>query len=60
VLAGNRLWIANSDGEVSTASVADGSVSKFTELGGSISLAPVVANGTLYVLDDNGKITAFK
>ncbi|HEX8057263.1 MAG TPA: PQQ-binding-like beta-propeller repeat protein [Novosphingobium sp.] len=60
VLAGNHLWIANSDGELDTASVADGTVTKFTELGGSISLAPVVANGMLYVLDDNGKLSAFR
>jgi outer membrane protein assembly factor BamB len=60
VLAGNRLWIANSEGQLATASVADGSVSTFTKLGSSVSLAPVVANGVLYVLDDGGKITAFK
>jgi len=60
VLAGNRLWIANSEGQVAAASVADGAVSQFTKLGSSVSLAPVVANGMLYVLDDGGKITAFK
>ena len=60
LLAGNRLWIANSEGELSSASVGDGSVSRFTKLGSSVSLAPVVANGTLYVLDDSGKITAFR
>lgn len=60
VLAGDRLWIANSRGELSSASVADGSVTRLAELGESVSLAPVVANGVLYVLDDGGKITAFK
>lgn len=60
VLAGNRLWIADSRGNLSWANVTDGTVSKFTELGEGVSLAPVVANGTLYVLDDGGKITAFR
>lgn len=60
VLAGNRLWITNSEGLVASASVSDGSVAKLTELGNSVSLAPVVANGMLYVLDDSGKITAFR
>lgn len=60
VLAGNRLWIANSRGEVMSASVADGTVSPFTKVGSAVSLAPVVANQTLYILDDGGKITAFR
>lgn len=60
VLAGNRLWVANSRGEVMSASVTDGTVSKFTNLGSAISLAPIVANQTLYILDDGGKITAFR
>lgn len=60
VLAGNRLWIANSEGLVASASVADGSLAELTELGSGVSLAPVLANNTLYVLDDGGKITAFR
>ncbi len=60
VLAGNRLWIANSRGEVMSASVTDGTVSPFAKVGEAVSLAPVVANQTLYILDDGGKITAFR
>jgi outer membrane protein assembly factor BamB len=60
VLAGNRLWIANSRGEVMSASVTDGTVSEFTKVGSSVTLAPIVANQTLYILDDKGKITAFR
>lgn len=60
ILAGNHLWIANSRGEVMRASVTDGTVSEFTEVGSSVTLAPIVANQTLYVLDDKGKITAFR
>jgi len=60
VLAGNRLWIANSEGLIACADVMDGTVSDFMKLGSGVSLPPVVANGTLYVLDDGGAITAFR
>ena len=60
VLAGNRLWLANSRGYLASASVTDGEVSDFAKLGDGVSLAPVVAGGVLYVLDDGGKISAFK
>lgn len=58
VLAGGKLWIANSRGEVSAVRVEDGQPALFTKLGKGVSLAPVVADGTLYVLDDGGKISA--
>ena len=60
VLAGNRLWIANSRGEIDTATVGEGTVQRFGKVGAPVSLAPVVAGQTLYVLDDGGKITAFR
>ncbi len=60
VLAGDRLWVANSEGQLVTASVADGSIAQFAKLGDPVSLAPVAANGVLYVLDDGGKISAFR
>jgi outer membrane protein assembly factor BamB len=60
VLAGNRLWLANSEGELAYANPADGSIATFTKLGDPVSLAPVVANQTLYVLDDGGRISAFR
>ena len=60
VLAGDRLWFANSRGEVHSASVADGRAVLAAELGSPVTLAPVVANNTLYVLDDSGKITALR
>jgi outer membrane protein assembly factor BamB len=60
VLAGNRLWIANSRGETYAANVEDGTVAPFVKLDESVSLSPVVAGGVLYFLDDSGKITAFR
>lgn len=60
VLAGERLWMGNSLGDVVSASVTDGTVKRHASLGKSITLAPVVAGGMLYVLDDSGRITAFR
>ena len=60
VLAGDRLWVANMRGEVVSIAAADGTMTPFTNLGDPVSLAPVVANNTLYFLDDSGKITAFR
>lgn len=60
VLANNRLWVANTEGEIYSASVADGSVALFTKLSDSVSLAPIVANNTLYILDDSGRISSFR
>ena len=60
VLAGNRLWVANTAGEVFVVDASDGAARRYVKLGNPVSLAPVVANNTLYVLDDGGKITAFR
>ncbi|MET0251834.1 MAG: PQQ-binding-like beta-propeller repeat protein [Novosphingobium sp.] len=60
VLANNRLWVANSRGEILSAAVSDGTTATLTRLDDPVSLAPIVAGGILYVLDDGGKITAFR
>lgn len=60
VLAGGKLILANTRGELVFVSPADGSISSTMELKDPISLQPVVANNTLYVLDDKGRLTAFR
>ena len=60
VLAGGRLWMANSRGEIVTAATGDGSLRTFDKLGDSVTLSPVVANGVIYFLDDSGRITAYR
>ena len=59
VLAGGQLWVASSRGEVWRVSAGEGSAQLFTELNDPVSLAPVVADGFLYILDDGGTIHAF-
>ena len=60
VLAGDRLWFANSNGQVYSAGVNDGAPVLYTDLKQPVTLAPIVAGSTLYILDDSGRISAFR
>lgn len=60
ILAGDSLWVVNSEGQLWRVSPGEGAATLFTELGEPISLPPIVANQTLYILDDSGRITAFR
>jgi len=60
VLAGNRLIITGSNGAVITVDPATGAIQGQTTVGAPISLSPIVANSTLYVLDDRGRLNAFR
>jgi outer membrane protein assembly factor BamB len=60
VLAGDRLIVANSEGEVVNVSPADGKVQSTVKIGAGVSLQPIVAGNMLYVLDDSGRITAWR
>ena len=60
VLANNKLWIASSRGKLFTVDVTTGAASEFAELSSGVSQAPIVANQTLYVLSDDGRITAWR
>lgn len=60
VLAGGQLWVASSRGEVWKVSAGEGSATLFADVGAPVSLAPVVADGMLYLLDDAGTIHAWK
>lgn len=60
VLAGNRLILFNTLGEIVSVSPTDGHVLGTIKDGGDLSESPVVAKNTLYVLDDKGRITAYR
>ena len=60
VLAGNRLVLASSTGQIVFASPVDGRVVQTIEHRTPISLPPIVANNTLYILDDTGRLTAYR
>jgi len=60
VLAGGNLWVASSRGEVWKVSVGEGSAQMFADIDEPVSLPPVVADETLYLLDDSGTIHAWR
>ena len=60
VLAGGSLWVASTEGEVYRISTAEGSAALYQDLKSPVSLAPVVANNTLYIMDDDGTSHAFR
>jgi outer membrane protein assembly factor BamB len=60
VLAGGRLIVASSEGALINVDPVNGSFQSQTGIGAPVSLSPVVANSTLYVLDDEGRLHAFR
>ena len=60
LLAGGRLVLANTEGELVFVSPTDGSVLSKIETKEGITLQPIVANSTLYVFDDKGRLSAYR
>ena len=60
VLAGDQLWVASSEGDLMRVSTGEGAVARFAELDADVSLPPIVADATLYLLDDSGTIHAYR
>lgn len=60
VLAGGRLFIAGSNGHVLEASPDTGKITKEWKADGPVTISPVVAGNTLYLLSDNGILSAYK
>ncbi len=60
VLAGNRLILVSTDGRMAQVDPASGTINSMTPIGGGARLSPVVANGTLYILDEAGRLSAWR
>jgi outer membrane protein assembly factor BamB len=60
ILAGDRLVLANSAGQIVYVSPYDGAVRGTQDTRMPVSLQPIVANSTLYLLHDNGQLTAWR
>jgi outer membrane protein assembly factor BamB len=60
VLAGNRLFVTGSNGALIQIDPASGSFLTQSTLGAPVSLAPIVANSTLYIYDDQARLHAYR
>jgi len=60
VLAGGRLIITGSNGALIYVDPTTGAFQSQTNIGAGVSLSPVVAEQTLYILDDRGRLHAFR
>jgi len=60
ILAGGRLIVTGSNGALVFVDPTTGQFQSQTNIGAPVSLPPVVANSSLYILDDRGRLTAFR
>ena len=60
VLAGDRLILVSSQGALINFDPSNGGFQSQTNVGAGVSLQPVVAGSTLYILDERGRLTAFR
>lgn len=60
VLVSDRLVVISSEGRMHEYSPFTGEFINETRIGDSVSIPPIVANNTLYVLSDNARIAAFR
>jgi outer membrane protein assembly factor BamB len=60
IIAGGRLLLASSDGQLRSFDPRDGSLIGTTEIPDGATTAPVVAGGTLYLVSRAGELHAFR
>ena len=60
ILAGGQLIVASSDGVIRSFNADDGSLLSQTEIAGGATTAPIVVNGTLYVVSKKGTLHAYR
>jgi outer membrane protein assembly factor BamB len=60
VMAGGQLLIVGTDGNLLTISPYDGRVIDRRAVADRVAVAPVVADGTIYLLDDDAELSAYR
>jgi outer membrane protein assembly factor BamB len=60
VLAGNHLYLVSNKGDMIQANPADGKIMRTERIGSETNIAPVVANNTLFVLTNDGELSAWR
>lgn len=58
VLAGGQLWLASSAGNLASVDPRTGTVTHTRDLGDPVFIAPIVADGRMFVLKDNAELIA--
>jgi outer membrane protein assembly factor BamB len=60
VLAGEKLYLVGSNKQMVTVSPVDGTLIATTKIEAPAYLTPIVADSTMYLLTDDGKLTAYR
>lgn len=60
IVAGGKVWMASTAGQLLSADPRDGKIVDEVKLPDAASLAPVAAQGMIFVLTDDGALTAFR
>ncbi len=60
VLAGNRAWVAGSQGLMLSLDASTGTILSRTKLSSAAAMAPVLAGGAMYVITEDGTITCYR
>jgi len=60
VMAANRLWLGNSQGQLVSFDAANGNQLDSIDLSDPINIPPIVVNNTMYVVLDSGRVVALR
>jgi outer membrane protein assembly factor BamB len=60
IMVGGNLFLASSEGEAVLVSPADGEVKRTIKLGEAVFVPPIAANGTVYLVNNAGKLLALR
>ena len=58
-MGSNKIYSTTMNGFLITSSAITGEVENFRKIGDSITSAPIISNGSLYILTNNSKILGF-
>lgn len=60
IMAGNRLIVFSTDGRVAEINPEQGTLARQWSSGRDVKIAPIVVNGTLYILGEDGNLSAYR
>ena len=60
ILAGGRLILAGTDGRVIEINPESGELIREWSIGNTVAISPIIAGGVLYILSENGTLSAYK